>query len=1122
MTFAVFGGPISGPIGGAGVRIVGGGTAPTLSGVPIIRGSGEVGEEHSVDGFVASGDPNPTIGYSWRVAGVEVATTPTYIPSSADADAVGFGFSSGFSSGFGGRPMLSVEISATNSAGSATPIEASAIFISQRPPALSATIDQQNPMLGDVLTITYSGVSPDNVTFQWTLDGSPISGAVSETLETDDAGIVTCIVTATISGVSTEIETEPVRVRHVALAGLVGEHAKTTASANFGSAPNEVSNQVFLTIVAYEGPAPTSVVIEGVTLSTFTDGANATTSGKTLTCLKGEVLDTNKRIYLLALEGLTGQSDVDFAITTPSNFSYLKPHCYQISGYSLENIGWHAATGSGSTLSVNMVKLVGGLGIAFANRMPSLSTTPAGWVGGFRTDEPASGWDVISGYIAGDAGYQGPVTFAQPNVIAGEQAVAVSLAGLGVALPELTSTPTITGGTAPTQGTAITLNIATASANTEKILVRVWRDTSTRQSASEALEYEVGSGDPAPTYTPTAGDVGFALVQSQTPVSADGVLGVPVFSAPTGVVTSVSGGTDPAQIASNKITFAGTPEVEGGIVVSGGVSVQRADTTLQTGVSQPAGWELCLLRTVASGVTAASGHPELQNMLPIATLMPTYDGSAAVLWRSGGGAADGVTQRLYAYWRHQATGRLIDAVALVSGDTPLSFVSDTPDEGGGVVIPPPVTNFPPANQTVSSATALLAAIDARIASGSSATWIIDLTSGNYGYMSFSGKLLPGETIIRSQNLAYGARFTGASGTNLRNIHFQFIDFNRQGLGYTTNLSEFYSAQNLKFSYNRITAPEINRDSLGIGYVERARYGIRIGHTTQLGRSTDILIHENLFSGPMGEPLYLDGVDRGVVSNNVAENVCGDFMMFGWNANIDVINNWGARLHYPSYDPNARQGAGDFYHSDMCQVWAPGGSQRIRYIGNVFIAGKHPTLGGITRQGILVQGQTSDFLFRNNLVVTNCYQGIWVEHSNQGGHRFENNTLLRIIDLPSSQGSVYYKLDAGTNPPTWLANVQQHINSWPGVFNIKGGGTDFTASRSYYTNPVAEVSSGVRSSFYDMRPVTGAITHWAYSGGTPIGCHQRFYDVIVGGQYPKIGAAGAAWKTWYDPRNQITS
>jgi hypothetical protein len=55
----------------------------------------------------------------------------------------------------------------------------------------------------------------------------------------------------------------------------------------------------------------------------------------------------------------------------------------------------------------------------------------------------------------------------------------------------------------------------------------------------------------------------------------------------------------------------------------------------------------------------------------------------------------------------------------------------------------------------------------------------------------------------------------------------------------------------------------------------------------------------------------------------------------------------------------------------------------------------------------------------------------------------------------------------------------------------------------------------------MRPVAGAITHWAYSG-TKVGAYQRFYDIIVGGAYPKHGPAAAAWQQWYNWKGQITS
>jgi hypothetical protein len=49
-----------------------------------------------------------------------------------------------------------------------------------------------------------------------------------------------------------------------------------------------------------------------------------------------------------------------------------------------------------------------------------------------------------------------------------------------------------------------------------------------------------------------------------------------------------------------------------------------------------------------------------------------------------------------------------------------------------------------------------------------------------------------------------------------------------------------------------------------------------------------------------------------------------------------------------------------------------------------------------------------------------------------------------------------------------------------------------------------------------------VTHWSYGAGTPIGAHQRFRDVILGGAYPKVGPAAAVWKASYDPKEQIAS
>jgi hypothetical protein len=37
----------------------------------------------------------------------------------------------------------------------------------------------------------------------------------------------------------------------------------------------------------------------------------------------------------------------------------------------------------------------------------------------------------------------------------------------------------------------------------------------------------------------------------------------------------------------------------------------------------------------------------------------------------------------------------------------------------------------------------------------------------------------------------------------------------------------------------------------------------------------------------------------------------------------------------------------------------------------------------------------------------------------------------------------------------------------------------------------------------------------------VGCYQRFYDVIVGKQFPKYGLAAAVWNAEYNWKGQIT-
>jgi hypothetical protein len=191
-------------------------------------------------------------------------------------------------------------------------------------------------------------------------------------------------------------------------------------------------------------------------------------------------------------------------------------------------------------------------------------------------------------------------------------------------------------------------------------------------------------------------------------------------------------------------------------------------------------------------------------------------------------------------------------------------------------------------------------------------------------------------------------------------------------------------------------------------------------------------------------------------------------------------------------------------------------------GNVYMVAKNG-FPALPRQAIFgSKTKASGWLYEDNIICSNSYHGITI--TGTGGSAdisnmtAVNNTVLRCIDMPQpDQHIAVISLQGGTG---LARNVQCNYagNTSMGAngLNIPMLNNDYTASLAYYTAPY------VASSFYDLRPVAGKVTHWAYSGGTPIGAHQRFYDVIVGGAYPKIGPAATAWKTWYDPKSQITS
>ena len=283
----------------------------------------------------------------------------------------------------------------------------------------------------------------------------------------------------------------------------------------------------------------------------------------------------------------------------------------------------------------------------------------------------------------------------------------------------------------------------------------------------EIFDQEEGSETIATAQVFAGQGLSFAATGAGVAIDATGVLTVSTAAPLSGevVVTATNSGGSaearffltveatapaaPGYIRPALVEFKGVPAAQGGVVYSDSLKayIQRARLVLKAGIVIPKTHELLLIRSL----TSTPDKTWLTKVQATAGL-EAYDGSADATWDSGGGGADGVTQYLFLYWRELESGTVTEALEI-----PANFISvaPAPSTGGGSS-----GSFRAADQTLSAAnlTALKAALAARIASGSSSEWIIDLPNGNYGNLDFQGKVLPGKTILRSQNQNLGAKF----------------------------------------------------------------------------------------------------------------------------------------------------------------------------------------------------------------------------------------------------------------------------------------------------------------------------------------------------------------------------
>ncbi len=524
----------------------------------------------------------------------------------------------------------------------------------------------------------------------------------------------------------------------------------------------------------------------------------------------------------------------------------------------------------------------------------------------------------------------------------------------------------------------------------------------------------------------------------------------------------------------------------------------RRQISIDASVVVPTGFELRLYSgPQAGGAIAATNR--------VMTPGQTYTTSSSM--------AVGTTCYNCLYWRRTAD----DQWTLASGEKAFSI-------DGLSTATPPVIGFPAANQTLAAATsaALVAALQARIATGSTAEWVIDLPSGDYGNLAIDDFKLPGRTILRSANYpATGAKFRSVGAQRAKNVQFQFCSFDRTGLGYIATMIRFQGSSGCGISYSDLNFNMTKTPNAGTkGWVQNVGTGVHLWRDDDTQTTTtDFTFYMNYLHGVADCAVWVASCSNSTFAENVFADIGGDDFQFGNSVNVKFINNWGSRRKYPAWSGT------DYKHTDFIQcdsryVY----SENVEFTGNVLMKGVWEGLTEIPSQGLFSSKSfTRNWSYENNVIVTNTPNAICVGASTAGnaeGHRAWYNTTLRLIDDFSfaNQHDARVAVAGGVSIDR---NVMCGISGATGMgvngLNIvmKAGTKDYTASRAWYVNAVMEAS------FYDIRPVEGKATHWAF-GGEKLGAYQRFQDVIVGGKYPKIGPAAAGWKAAYDPKNQITS
>ena len=271
---------------------------------------------------------------------------------------------------------------------------------------------------------------------------------------------------------------------------------------------------------------------------------------------------------------------------------------------------------------------------------------------------------------------------------------------------------------------------------------------------------------------------------------------------------------------------------------------------------------------------------------------------------------------------------------------------------------------------VSNQAELSAALKARAADTT-----IALKQGNYGDFVFNARESPLAVNLVAADASKPPVFSTLSISNANGVSIEGVTFTpKDGAKFANGLT-LRGCDEVNLTNNTFLGGATGTDALQRGLL--------------IDRSTNIVVHDNEFSGLMRGAIFSESVNIEVTNNSV-HDMRSEGFNFAGAKNVEISGNVLRDFHPASGD-----------HADFIQFWTRGAktaSENIQIHDNTMIQAK----GGLSVQGIFMDNDDSisykNVVIENNLIQSGSPHGILIEQA--VGVKVVNNTALAVQDASS--------------------------------------------------------------------------------------------------------------------------